>query len=107
MWHVLRSELSTQALVEWYNSNMTLKLTNEMRHALEQNPGQPVRLEDEQSHNVLLPLATYERVESLFADDSFDVRDTYAAQSGAAGSTGWDDAEMEVYDNYDAHGLDG
>jgi hypothetical protein len=87
---------------------MTLKLTDEMRSALGQSPGATLRIEDEQTHvqYVLLPLATYERVMSLFTDESLDVRDTYAAQSAAAGSAGWDDPEMDVYDDYDAHRRD-
>ena len=81
------------------------KLTDEMRDALHQTAGQPVKVEDDQTHieYVLLPFALYERVHLLFADESFDVRDTYAAQSATAGAAGWDDPEMDVYDDYDAH----
>ena len=84
---------------------MTPKLTVEMREALLQQPGQPVTVEDDQTHlhYVLLPLNVYQRVRSLFADDSFDVTDSYAAQSAVAGAAGWDDPEMEVYDRYDDH----
>lgn len=84
---------------------MSPKLTAEMREALLQQPGQPVTVEDDQTHlrYVLLPLNVYERVRSIFADDSLDVTDTYAAQSAAAGEAGWDDPEMDVYDQYDVH----
>ncbi len=84
---------------------MTLKLTDEMRDAIRLTAGEPLKLEDEQTRAqyVLLPLAVYQRVYSLFADNSFDVSDTYAAQSAAAGAAGWDDPEMDVYDDYDAH----
>lgn len=83
---------------------MTPKLTPEMREALQNKAGQPVTVEDEQTHlhYVLLPLDVYERVQSIFADD-FDVTDSYAAQSKVAGASGWDDKEMDVYDDYDAH----
>ena len=83
---------------------MTPKLTAEMREALLQQPGKPLTVEDEQTHlhYVLLPLNLYQRVRSIFADESFDATDTYAAQSAAAGAAGWNDPEMDVYDRYDA-----
>lgn len=76
-----------------------------MRIAIQHTAGQPVRVKDDQTHveYVLLPLDLYERMRNLVVDDSFDVRDSYAAQSAVAGAAGWDDAEMDVYDNYDAH----
>ena len=88
-----------------YNTYMTPKLTEEMREAIRQQAGQPVTVEDEQNHlhYVLLPLEVYQRVRTVFADEQFDVVDTYAAQSAVAGAAGWDDPEMDVYDDYDAH----
>ena len=61
---------------------MLPKLTAEMRDALLQQPGQPVTVEDDQTHlhYVLIPLNVYQRVRSIFADESFDVTDTYRAQ---------------------------
>lgn len=82
---------------------MTPKLTDEMRQALE--AGGPITVEDGQTHlkYVLIPFPIYQRLSALFADDRFDVTDTYAAQSAAAGASGWDDPEMDVYDDYDAN----
>jgi hypothetical protein len=34
----------------WYNSVMTPKLTEEQRQAIRQHPGEPVPIEDEESH---------------------------------------------------------
>ena len=84
---------------------MIPKLTPEMREALQQTAGQPVTVEDDQTHRhyVLLPLSLYQRVQLLFGDETFDVADTYAAQSAVAGAAGWDDPGMEVYDDYDSH----
>lgn len=84
---------------------MTPKLTDEMRQALQATSGRPVTVKDEQTRMeyVLMPLAIYRRLAALFGDDRFDVTDTYAAQSAAAGASGWDDPEMDVYDDYDAH----
>ena len=84
---------------------MTPKLTDEMRSALSQQAGQPVTVEDEQTHvnYVLLPLDVYLRVRDVLDDESFDITETYTAQSQVAGASGWDDPEMAVYDNYDLH----
>lgn len=84
---------------------MNPRISEEQRPALNSRPGQPVTVEDELTHSkyVLLPLDLYERVHSLFRDEPFDVTDTYAAQSAAAGAAGWDDPEMDVYSDYDAH----
>lgn len=83
---------------------MTLKLTSEMREALQSQAGQPVTIEDEQTHRhyVLLPLDIYERIQSIFMN-GFDVADSYAAQSQVARAAGWDDEAMDLYVHYDAH----
>lgn len=86
---------------------MIPKLTDEMREAIRQHPGQPVTVEDDltRASYVLLPLAAYQRAQSLFCAESLDITETYAAQSAAAGASGWDDPEMDVYNDYDAHRL--
>jgi hypothetical protein len=38
----------------------------------------------------------------LVATDEFDVRETYAAQDAALGAAGWDDPELDIYNEYDA-----
>ncbi len=82
---------------------MRPKLTNEMREALQQTEGRPVQVEDEETHQeyVLVPLSIYQRLSILFGDQSFDITDSYAAQSAAAGASGWDDPEMDIYDQWD------
>jgi hypothetical protein len=84
---------------------MSLKLTDEMREAVQQRAGRPVAVEDEQTHvqYVLLPLQIYRQLQADFTDESFDPTDAYSAQSLTAGAAGWDDPEMSIYDNYDAH----
>ncbi|MSR59463.1 MAG: hypothetical protein EXS05_17770 [Planctomycetaceae bacterium] len=84
---------------------MTPKLTDEMRDELSRRIGEPLTVEDDQTHiqYVLLPLDVYERVRAVFDDGTFDVAETYAAQSQVAGAVGWDDPEMAVYDRYDLH----
>jgi hypothetical protein len=82
---------------------MTPKLTDEMRQALESTKGRPVNVKDEQTQQeyILMPLSVYQRLSVLLGDDQFDVTDAYAAQSTAAGATGWDDPEMDIYDQWD------
>ena len=82
---------------------MVPKLTDEMRQALQDKTGQPVQVEDEQTHRqyVLLPLEVYQRVRLIFRSNEFDISDTCAAQDEAL-ATVWDDPELDVYDNYDA-----
>lgn len=82
---------------------MSLSLTEEMSAAVRQVGEQPVTLEDSQTHSryVLLPLEVYERM--VLANEPWSVTDAYAAQSIVAGASGWDDLEMGVYDDYDAH----
>lgn len=84
---------------------MSLKLTDEMREAIQQRVGRPVAVEDDQTHlqYVLLPLHLYQRLQSVFADETFEASDASTAQSLAAGASGWDDPEISIYDNYDAH----
>ena len=83
---------------------MTLRISEEQRQALHARPGQPVTVVDECTHTqyVLLPLDLFLRVQPLFRDEPFHLTDTYAAQSAAAGATGWDDPEMDIYNDYDA-----
>jgi hypothetical protein len=39
----------------------------------------------------------------LLDDKSFEVCDAYEAQSKVAGECGWDDPEMDLYDDYDGN----
>jgi hypothetical protein len=82
---------------------MILKLAPELRDALSRDAEGTVTLEDEQSRQqyALMPAMRYERLRSLLPDD--EVRIAAAAQSAVAGAAGWDDPEMDIYDDYDRH----
>jgi len=82
---------------------MTVKLNDEMREALDSDPRQPLLVEDAQSQRqyVLIPLEDFERLKTIFGHD-FDPSETYAAQDEALAEI-WDDPELDIYDNYDAH----
>jgi hypothetical protein len=84
---------------------MTLSLTAEQRRALADHPGEPVEVIDEVSHArfVLLPAEQFDRVKALVAADEFDIRETYAAQDAALRAAGWDDPELDIYNDYDAN----
>ena len=81
---------------------MVTQLTSEQRQDLEQHGNHPVPVVDPVTNAVyfLVPGDLFERLKALFDDEPFDIRETYAAQSAAAG---WDDPEMDVYNDYDAN----
>ena len=83
---------------------MPAQLTNEQRDDLQQHGNQPVPVVDPVTNAVYFLVAgdLFERIKSLFHEEPFDLHETYAAQSAAAGQSGWDDPEMDVYDRYDA-----
>ena len=84
---------------------MSVSLSSEQRQAVADQPGQPVELIDDVSHAryVLIPAEQFERIKALVANDEFDVRESYAAQSDALAAAGWDDPELDIYNDYDTH----
>ena len=86
---------------------MTPKINEEIRQALQQQPGKPLEVEDDQTHvkYVLIPAETFQKVQALFYDDSeFDPREAYPLLDETfGGPEGWDAPGMEAYDDYDAH----
>lgn len=83
---------------------MTPRLTADLDAALQQQ-GSPLCVTgaDERTEYVILTRTQFEQLRSLFDDAAFEIEETYAAQSAAAGVAGWDDPEMDVYDAYDSH----
>ncbi len=84
---------------------MSVSLSSEQRQALAEHPGEPVELFDELSRAryVLVPAEQFERIKALLTNEEFDVRESYVAQSDALAAAGWDDPELDVYNDYDAH----
>ncbi len=83
---------------------MTPILTDEQRHALEQtNELGPVTVVDASSGRefVLVSASLYKRLQALLEGDTFDIRETYAAQDAAADQA-WDDPGDADYDQYDS-----
>jgi hypothetical protein len=80
-----------------------IELTEEQRQELRHCTG-TVRLRDpkEDRDYVILPAEVYDRLKSLLYDDgdwSPEEQLRLLAESGKR--SGWDDPEMDVYDNYD------
>jgi hypothetical protein len=84
---------------------MKLSLSAEQHQALVEHEGELIEVIDEVSHArfVLLPIEQFDRIKALLTADEFDVRDSYAAQSAALGAAGWDDAALDIYNDYDAN----
>jgi len=86
-----------------------VRLTEEMRHALAENPGRPVYVEDADTRQqyVLLRADLYQQIQPLIdAGELTDEEMLAAAAVANKGPEGWDAAGMDVYDGpeYDAPG---
>jgi len=81
-----------------------IELNHEQRQQLRQANGAVVRLRDSEAGReyVILPAETYDRLRCLLYDDGDwtpEEQLRLLAESGKR--AGWDDPEMDVYDNYD------
>jgi hypothetical protein len=46
----------------------------------------------------------YENLSALFAEgEEFDARELYPLMARSAAAAGWDDPDLDVYNDYDAH----
>ena len=84
---------------------MVVPLSHELRQALAAHPGEPFELVDGLSGGryVVVSADQYARVSALLTSEEFSVAETYAAQSEALAKAGWNDPELDAYDDYDAH----
>ena len=85
---------------------MTTKLPDDLRQAIETNGGSPVHLVDAPTelHYVLMRADQYEILSGLLAQrEEFDARELYPLMAKSAASAGWDDPDMDAYNDYDAH----
>ncbi|HVA51002.1 MAG TPA: hypothetical protein VNH11_31975 [Pirellulales bacterium] len=62
----------------------------------------PVRLVDPKTSAafVLLSAEQYEKVRALLDDDDFDISEAYPLMDEVARSEGWDDPEMDIYNQF-------
>ena len=81
-----------------------IQLTEEQQRQLREAGGNPVRLSDSETNQtyVILPETVYERLKALVYDDSPLTDEEKRQQLADSGKrAGWDDSEMDVYDDYD------
>ena len=84
---------------------MTVSLSHELRQALADHPGEVLELVDDASltRYVLVPAEQFNRLKSLLSTEDFDIEKTYLAQSQALAQAGWDDPELDIYNDYDGN----
>lgn len=81
-----------------------IELSPEQQHEVARRGNKPVQAVDPLTRKVYYIVAgdLYQRLGGLLGDDEFDVRDTYGAQEAALAEV-WDDPELDLYNDYDAH----
>lgn len=84
---------------------MAPKINEEIRQALQQQPGKPLEVEDDQTHlkYVVIPAETFQKVQALFYDDGEFDPDDFMPLVHEALSEDLDAPGMELYDDYEAH----
>jgi hypothetical protein len=85
---------------------MTTKLPDDLRQAIEKEGGSPVHLVDSATnlHYVLMRADQYENLSALIAEgEDFDPRELYPLMAKSAAAAGWDDPDLDAYNDYDAH----
>jgi hypothetical protein len=85
---------------------MTTRLSDDLRLAIEKEGGRPVHIldADTNAHYVLMRAEQYEKLSALFAEgEEFDPREVYPLMAKSAAAAGWDDPELDAYNDYDAH----
>jgi hypothetical protein len=79
-----------------------MNLPNDLRQAIEKEDGSPVHLVDvdTNTHYVLMRAEQYENLKSLLVEDEeLDPRVLYPLMAKSAAAAGWDDPEMDVYND--------
>jgi hypothetical protein len=84
---------------------MTTKLSDDLREALEQESSSPVHLVDATTNAkyVIMRADQYDRIKAQLDEKPFDPRELYSLVEASFLRAGWDDPEMDVYNDYDAH----
>ena len=84
---------------------MTVTLSPELQQALDAQPEAPVRVTDPRTNAnyVLLTLEQYERIKPFFEAEERPLSALYPLMEESALRAGWDNPEMDVYNDYDAH----
>jgi hypothetical protein len=85
--------------------DMTVSLTHELRQALADHPGELLELIDDASRAryVLIPAEQFDRLKALLTVDDFEIQESYSAQNETLARAGWDDPELDIYNDYDGN----
>ena len=82
-----------------------ITLPAELQDMVENSGDTPVRVVDPRTQRVYVLIADeqFDRLRSLLDMEPLSLDQQRIALSAAGRRAGWDDPEMDVYDNYDAH----
>jgi len=88
----------------WYDVCMTPKLTHDLDDAIRQQ-GSPLYVvgADDKSRYVIITDEQFEKFRALFDQDRFSHSEQREVLRRNGERAGWDDPEMDAYDDYDAH----
>ena len=81
-----------------------IELTQEQREQLRQANGAEVRLRDSEAGReyVIVPAETFDRLRSLlYEDGDWTPEEQLCLLAESGKRAGWDDPEMDIYNNYD------
>lgn len=85
---------------------MTTNLPDDLRQAVDKHDGSPVHLVDAATNAryVLMRAEHYEKLSGTVAEvEEFDARELYPLMARSAAAAGWDDPDLDDYNDYDAH----
>lgn len=82
---------------------MTVPLTEPLQQAIDEQPGEPLRLVDPRTQTayVLLQADIYERVRTLIEGEDLTAEEKLFLLAESGRRAGWDAPEMDDYDSYD------
>ena len=82
---------------------MTVQLSEDIQHALQEQGGTPVEVIDPATQRVYFLVAReqYERLRPLFEEDPMTIEEQRHLLREAGKRAGWDHPQMDVYDHYD------
>lgn len=81
---------------------MASQMSDELRIAIEASHGGPLEIVDPVTNKTYVVIAAeyYQRIHALLDAQGADPSLAYRAFAQVAGPAGWDDAEMDVYEQY-------
>ena len=86
---------------------MSPKVIDDLRQAIDEQGGAPLYVVDAATNAryVILRAEQYETLRALLVeDDQVDPRELYPLTAKTAAAAGWDDPEMDIYDDLDPRG---